>query len=236
MLAAGFGKRLLPITQCIPKCLVPINGRPLLEYWLELLTKFNHRGHIYINTHYLHGQVRDFISNRHTKKQITIINEVELLGTAGTLCELSPKLTCDNLLLVHADNLSLFNLSEFFLAHKNRPSKCQMTMMTFETDTPQSCGIVELNENQILIGYEEKPINPKSRCANAAVYFLDRVALEKIKSLESPFEFSVDIVPKFIDKTYIWQNLIYHRDIGTPASYNIAGREFPDIYKTFYET
>ena len=59
LLAAGFGKRLRPITKTVPKCLVPIKGKPLLQIWLEKLTKVG-VSEIFINTHYLHKKVRLF--------------------------------------------------------------------------------------------------------------------------------------------------------------------------------
>ena len=56
LLAAGLGTRLRPITDKIPKCLVPINGKPLIDYWLEQLTKAGIEKFL-INTHYLHEKV-----------------------------------------------------------------------------------------------------------------------------------------------------------------------------------
>ena len=59
LLAAGFGTRLRPITNEIPKCLVPIKGKPLLQIWLENLTKAGLNSFL-INTHYLHLEVQKF--------------------------------------------------------------------------------------------------------------------------------------------------------------------------------
>ena len=60
LLAAGFGKRLMPLTKDIPKCLVPIKGVPLLDIWLTRLVEFN-LGPFLVNTHYLSSQVEAFI-------------------------------------------------------------------------------------------------------------------------------------------------------------------------------
>ena len=62
LLAAGFGTRLRPITDSIPKCLVDINGRPLLEIWIELLVNAGVND-ILVNTHYLSDQVNFFVNN-----------------------------------------------------------------------------------------------------------------------------------------------------------------------------
>ena len=66
LLAAGLGTRLRPITDTIPKCLVPINGKPLIDYWLEQLTKAGIEKFL-INTHYLHEQVESYIEPKRSK-------------------------------------------------------------------------------------------------------------------------------------------------------------------------
>jgi mannose-1-phosphate guanylyltransferase len=84
LLAAGLGTRLRPITEKIPKCLVPINGVPLLDIWLEKLSNIGIEEFL-INTHYLHQDVENFISKNKYKKKIKTTFEEKLLGTAGTL-------------------------------------------------------------------------------------------------------------------------------------------------------
>ena len=84
LLSAGIGSRLRPLTLKTPKCLVPINNKPLLQYWLEQLEKIGVKEFI-INTHYLHDQVQDFIKKSKFSERITVIYEDELLGTGGTL-------------------------------------------------------------------------------------------------------------------------------------------------------
>ena len=59
LLAAGLGTRLRPLTEQIPKCLVPINNVPLIEYWFRLFEKSG-ISHVLINTHYLHKKVGDY--------------------------------------------------------------------------------------------------------------------------------------------------------------------------------
>ena len=69
LLAAGLGKRLRPITDETPKCLVPILNKPLLKFWLNLLEKSEKIENIFINTHYLANQVEDFIKKYKSKKK-----------------------------------------------------------------------------------------------------------------------------------------------------------------------
>ena len=84
LLAAGIGSRLRPLTNNIPKCLMPIKGQPLLGVWLGHLSQAN-IGPFLINTHYLADQVESFIEASNYKNQVTLVNEPNLEGTAGTL-------------------------------------------------------------------------------------------------------------------------------------------------------
>ena len=69
LLSAGTGSRLRPLTLKTPKCLVSINNKPLLQYWLEQLEKIGVKEFI-INTHYLHDQVQDFIKKVNSQKKL----------------------------------------------------------------------------------------------------------------------------------------------------------------------
>ena len=85
LLAAGKGTRLMPITKETPKCLVKINGKPLIEYWLDKFIPLKSIKKVYINTHYLSNKVSEYLSYYGDKKKIEILFEKKLLGTAGTL-------------------------------------------------------------------------------------------------------------------------------------------------------
>ena len=84
ILAGGFGNRLHPITKTIPKCLVEINGRPLLDYWIEKLVNAGVYK-ILVNTHWLANKVEDYILTSKWAKYVDLVYEDKLLGTGGTL-------------------------------------------------------------------------------------------------------------------------------------------------------
>src|SRR4030081_262341 len=84
LLAAGVGSRLLPITATTPKCLVMINGRPLLAYWLELLFGAGIE-RVLINTHWLAGQVGAYVKKARRGSRVDFVHEKEVLGTGGTV-------------------------------------------------------------------------------------------------------------------------------------------------------
>lgn len=235
LLAAGMGSRLRPITNSIPKCMVPIKGRPLLDYWMEILGLDDEITKIIINTHYLPETVRQYASNSAYLGKIELIHEEFLLGTAGTLQAVMPKIANDDVLVAHADNLTLFKLSDFVYSFRYRPKGCIATMMTFNTDDPQSCGIVKLDEQGVVQAFYEKIKNPPGNLANGAVFIFSSEALSIIEGLKKSGakEISIDVLPRLIGRINTFHNTIYHRDIGNPSSLSDAENEFPGIYQKF---
>ena len=224
LLAAGLGTRLRPITNTIPKCLVPINGKPLLEYWLENLTQIGITQFI-INTHYFNEEVENFINESKYKPIVTLVYEEELLNTAGTLLQNKEAIQQDNepFMVVHADNLCFCDFEAFINSHKNRVDNTDITMMLFKTDNPSSCGIVELDENNTVQHFHEKVKNPPSNLANGAVYICEPSLFDYLESLnKKEIDFSLDVLPNYLGKINTFLNDVYHRDIGTLESYSIA--------------
>ena len=223
LLCAGEGTRFRPITNHLPKPLVPINGKPLLEYWLENLSKSGVDKFL-INTHYLHEKIEEFVSNSKYKDQITLVYEDELLNTAGPIVANKDFFTKDEpFILVHADNLSICNFQDFINNHKDRPQQSQITMMLFKTDNPSSCGIVELNDEGIVQQFHEKVQSPPSNLANGAVYICEYSIIEFLLSLnKKDIDFSIEVIPNYLNKINTFLNDTYHRDIGTVESYALA--------------
>ncbi len=226
LLAAGLGTRLRPLTDHVPKCLVSINGKPLLQFWLEDLTSVG-IDDILINTHYLSEKVDAFISSSGFAKNVQVVYEKKLLGTGGTLYKNRLFFEEDNIMLIHSDNLSKFDVRAFMERHKQRPIHTKMTMMTFNTDNPQNSGIVELDKNDTVIGFYEKVVNPPGNLANGAVYILEPEIFEFLASLNKEIiDFSIDVIPKYIGQIYTFHNGVYHRDIGDLKSYKQALQDF----------
>ena len=222
LLAAGFGTRLRPLTDNIPKCLVPIKGKPLLQIWLERLTNFG-LDQFLINTHYLSNQVDDFINDSKFKNKCVLKNESVLLGTAGTLLSNLNFIGEEECMLIHADNYCLADFKDFIKSHNQRPSYCLMTMMTFRTDTPSSCGIVDLDENNVVIGFHEKVEFPPGNLANGAIYILSSELIKIVKEkYAAATDFSTEILHHFIGKIYIYETEELFMDIGTAEAYKKA--------------
>ena len=218
LLSAGLGSRLRPVTDTIPKCLVPIHGKPLLQIWLDTLSAAG-ISQFYINMHHLADEVEEFIELSGYKSEVTLVYEEELLGTLGTLYRASSFFSNEDILVAHADNLCLCDWPSFFDSFKERPTNCFGTMMLFETDTPQACGVVELDDNARVQAFYEKVDKPPSRLANAAVYLFDRTLSKRMSTLPSgSVDISVDFIPKILGNINSWKNECYLRDIGTIES------------------
>lgn len=225
LLAAGLGTRLRPITDTTPKCLVPIHGQALLAIWLQRLAQAG-IGPFLVNTHYLSGQVNAFVEASPYRKDITLVHERDLLGTAGTLIANLDFFSGTDGLLIHADNYCLADFSAFLQAHRSRPPECLMTMMTFRTDAPSSCGIVELDAGGVVVDFHEKVAHPPGNLANGAVYILCAELLQRLASdLAGVSDFSTEVLHRFVGKIYSYETHATFLDIGTTANYAKANIE-----------
>jgi mannose-1-phosphate guanylyltransferase len=226
LLAAGVGSRLLPITATTPKCLVRINGRPLLDYWLELLFGAGIE-RVLINTHWLAGQVDAYVKASRWASRIDLVHEGELLGTGGTVLANRKWFQGRLFMLAHADNLTDFDVGGLIAAHRTRPPGHLMTMLGFRTDDPRSCGILELDDRNTVVAFHEKVEHPPGNLANGAVYVLEPEVIDVIAGLQSSVvDLSTAIIPKFLSRILCVETDGYHRDIGTLESLRRASADF----------
>lgn len=219
LLAAGLGTRLRPLTDSIPKCLVEVNGIPVIEHWLRALEAIDCE-EVMINTHYLSDQVEAYLRNRSSSFAMKIFTsyEAELLGTAGSLIANSGFFKSCTGLLIHCDNATDLDLCDLVNEHNRRPVGCDLTMLTFTTSCPSSCGIVQVDSQGILKSFYEKVSNPPGNRANGAVYVFDQLFLEKLCQDGSDIvDFSCHVIPRFIGKIYTCHTKNKFIDIGSPA-------------------
>ena len=232
LLAAGLGTRLRPLTDTIPKCIVPIGGRPLMDYWLEMF-QFAGVKEVMVNIHYLRETVESYLAESRYSDLVFPVYEEQLLGTGGTLLKNRAFFEDETILMAHGDNFSVFDMAAFVCAHKNRPETCEITMMTFQTDLPESCGIVELDAENVVQAFHEKVQNPPGNLANGAVYIMDPSVLDFLSGLgKTEIDFSSDVLPYYIGRINTFYNDMYHRDIGTPESYEKAQKEYHIFYSS----
>lgn len=228
LLAAGLGTRLQPLTDKIPKCLVPIHGVPLLAYWLDALFAGGHIERVLINTHHLAGQVHAFVTNSPWRDQIDIVHEDQLRGTGGTLLANRAWFGNEAFLVIHADNLTDASIGSLIEAHQAAGADIMMTMLTFRTGTPQQCGIVERDSRSRVTGFHEKVEHPPGNLANGAVYVFSPKVLEHMAAKgRSQLDLSTEVIPDLVPDIFALEHTGFFMDIGSPSALEQAQLTFP---------
>ena len=224
LLAAGVGSRLRPITDTIPKCMVPIDGQPMLDIWLDA---FDRAGvdEVLVNLHYLPDVVRHHLEARTGTPAVRTFFEPELLGSAGTLAANRAWIHGEEMFLAcYADNLTDFDLSSLVQAHQERGAIATLT--AFHSERPSAGGVVELDATGTIVGFEEKPANPVSDLVNAGMYAFHPNVLDELGG-PLPRDIGYDLLPRLVGRAKALPVEGYFRDIGTINAYEQAQREWP---------
>src|SRR5205823_2540843 len=154
LLAAGLGTRLRPYTDSTPKCLLPIRGVPMLEIWLSLC-RMHGISEVLVNTHSHAEAVKSFIRNHQTGVRVTIIEEPELFGSAGTLRMNRNWIGSDTSFWVfYADVLTRANLNSMIAFHS---ADSAATLGVYSVPDPQRCGIISVDKDGLITDFVENP-------------------------------------------------------------------------------
>lgn len=224
LLAAGIGSRLRPITDTIPKCMVPVGGQPMLDIWLDA---FDRAGvdEVLINLHHLPDVVRDHLKARAGAPAVRTFFEPELLGSASTLAANRSWVDGDEMFLVcYADNLTDFDLNLLVQAHREHHAIATLTV--FHSDRPSAGGVMELDTTGTVVGFEEKPANPVSDLVNAGMYAFRPDVLDEVGG-PPPRDIGYDLLPRLVGRARALPVEGYFTDIGTIDAYERAQREWP---------
>ena len=204
--------------------MVDIDGRPLLDIWLDEL----HRAgvdEVLINTHHLPLVVARYVADRVRPPAVRLAFERELLGSAGTLAANRDWLVGEEFFLAcNADNLTDFDISRLIDAH--RSSDLIATLVVFRSETPSTGGVVELDDDNVIIGFAEKPAEPSSDLVNAGIYAFDVGILNEIDGL-LPVDIGYHLLPRLPGRARAVLVDGYFRDIGTLEAYRRAKEEWP---------
>ncbi len=224
ILAAGKGTRLRPLTYNIPKCMVPINGKPLLEYTINLLKKHGLTD-IIITTGYLAYQIQYYF-NEGSGYGVNILytKEKELLGTAGGLKRIQNFLD-DTFVLIYGDNFTNMDLASLIKFHKKK--KADITLALYEEkDKPSTKGLVEIDKRGRITKFVEKPEKPFTKLANAAIYVIEPEIMKFIPD-NMLFDLNRDLIPLLIKKgkSVYGLKIDYLVDIGTHKTYKKADKD-----------
>lgn len=228
LLAAGFGTRLRPLTETLPKCLIPVNGRPLLDYWMELLERQG-VAEVLVNTHYLAEQVEEYVRHYKGSLRIELFHEEELLGSGGTLAACRDFVAGDQqFLILYADNLTDIDFSE--LIRFNREQPAPLTVGLFHAENPSACGIVQLDEQGVIVAFDEKPAAPNGDLASAGIFVAAPGLFEYFNPSVQPYDFGGHVLPTMTGKINGLLLRGYLRDVGTLENLRRAEREWRALH------
>jgi dTDP-glucose pyrophosphorylase len=179
IMAGGFGHRLRPLTNQIPKPMLRIGNKPILEININRLVQYGVED-IYISVHYLKEQIMDYFGDgSQFGCKIQYILESSPLGTMGALGILESPVAHNNILLFNADLLSTIDLEEMYQNFRLQKSDLSIASIPYKVNIPFA--VFDLQDHHI-IGLSEKPTY--TYYSNAGFYIFRREHLSYIPSNE----------------------------------------------------
>ena len=223
ILAAGEGRRLRPLTDHTPKPMLPLAGRPLLEYTIAHL-RDNGFTDLAINLHHLPAPVKHYFGDGHCwGVSLRYSVEEHLLGSAGGVKRLQSFFD-DTFVVYYGDVFTRANLRPMLDLH--RRAGVLATMGLYRVPDPWNRGIVDLDAAHMITRFVEKPPREQvfSNLANAGIYILEPEVLNYIPP-EQAYDFGQDVFPDLLARGtrvagYIIEDMLI--DIGLPEKYEQA--------------
>lgn len=230
ILAAGKSERLKNILKNIPKPMVKIKNRPILEHNILWLKRYGIK-EIYINLHHLANVIKDYFKDgAKWGVNITYSYEPVLLGTAGAVRKIIDEYwniqEIGGFLVLYGDNLVDFNLEEILIFHRAKQGVA--TIVVYEREEVSQSGIVALDKENQIIKFIEKPKQEEviSHLVNAGIYVFEPKIIDYIKQGEF-LDFGRDVFPNMIERGEKIFGKIIKGDliaIDTPKLYEKATR------------
>ena len=201
---------------------MPINGVPLLELWLRDCERAGVES-VLVNTHHLADRVAEFVASRRGLP-VTLAYEPVLLGSAGTIAaNWSFVDDVESFLVVYADNLTTFPLSELIAFHATHQRIASMAL--FRSPNPSACGVVEMDDTGLVTGFWEKPANPPGNLVNAGLYVFRRQVRQYLPA-EVPADVGRSLMPALVGRAMGLPIRDYFVDIGTLENYYSAQADY----------
>lgn len=221
ILAGGKGTRLTEIAKDIPKPLVAVQGKPVLQYQIENLKRSGINQVILVIGHQGH-KIKEFFGNG-TSFGISIdyYQEETPLGTAGALYYLKEKLP-EEFLLIYGDLIFDIDFEKFIAFHKKNKGLC--SLMVHPNDHPYDSDIMVQNDKGIVTGILKKNI-PRSvyysNTVNAGIAILNKEALKNVQEAKKQ-DFESDLILPLLptQQVFGYKTAEYISDMGTPDRYN----------------
>jgi len=216
ILAAGYGKRLEPLTKAVPKPMVPVANKPVMQYNIELLRKYGIKD-ITANVHYFPEQVENYFGDGSAfGVNLKYSFEEELLGTAGGVRRMSQLAGIDDTFaVISSDILTDVNIGRMLTYHKKKKAVATIAL-TSVSDVTQF-GVVVLDEKDKIIAFQEKPSREeaKSDLVNTGIYIFEPEILDMING--NIRDFGRELFPRLVrDKEpfYGYKMVEYWNDVG----------------------
>jgi len=226
LLAAGNGTRLRPLTDTMPKCLVPVRGVPLLEIWLEACRRFS-INEVLINLHAHAELVRHYLRQNTNGIRVRVTEEPELLGSAGTLRANRDWVAGEECFWIfYADVLNCADLENMLKMHQRR--RPAATLGVYSVSDPARCGIVDVSEDGIVREFVEKPQNPTSNLAFSGLMIGTPELLEVIPEC-TPADIGFHVLPRLTGRMLSFPVTDYLLDVGTMENYLTAQETWPGL-------
>jgi NDP-sugar pyrophosphorylase family protein len=237
LLAAGYGKRLMPLTRDLPKPLVAVQGKPLIEWNLELLAAAGFR-RIFINLFYLGEKIRAALGDGSKwGVELLFVDEPLLLDTGGAVKNIQPHLHSDHLLTVNSDILLGRDFSFDALLRQHWSGSPLATLALREDDDAEHYGILECDAAGRIISLrgtrlpEEvyTPLPPVHSLMYMGVQILDCRILDGMPERGTAFSLTRDTFRTLIQQGKYLNSIQYQgffSDIGTPDRLRNASNSY----------
>ncbi len=222
VLAAGIGSRLRPLTDTIPKPLLPVGGRPLIEYSLLLLKKYGIT-EIIINVHHLGRMLMQTVGEgARLGLRITYSEESTLLGTAGAIKKVQGQLAGETFVVINGDILIDLNLNQVMDAHRKRQGIA--TLVLRESEEAERFGLIEIDRDgriRNILGKTPWHEAGARRTMFTGVHLIEPRLLDFLPQEGSITDVYIDLLKK---GEALYGNLAggYFCDLGTPERYRQA--------------
>ena len=222
ILAGGKGVKMRPLTYELPKAMLPVKGKPILEYTIEQLKKNNIR-EIIIACGHLSSKIKDYFGDgSRFSVKITYIDEKKALGTGGALKAALPQLGSEPFVMVWGDVLADIDLADMVDFHlENSPV---MTIALTSVSDPREYGSVKMHRN-IMVDFHEKPKkgSDASHLVTAGIHVVDP-KISKFLPKTKSFMLEEEVLPK-LAKDQLVQGYIFEGkwfDVGSLEIYQKA--------------
>lgn len=226
LLAAGLGTRLKPLTDSTAKCLLPVQGTPMLKIWFAVCRQYG-INEILINVH-SHGQaVREFVEENKDGLKVRLFEEPVLLGSAGTVRANRDWIEKeDSFWVLYADVLTTTNLNQMLAFHESRGQIA--TLGVSEVANPSRCGVVQVDDRGMVRDFVEKPRRPVSNLAFSGLMLATPALLDVIPD-ESPVDLGFHVLPRLVGRIAAYRISDFLIDIGTLETYWVAQESWPGL-------